>query len=69
MPKKNNQPKPWLYFSGIGLQMAIIISGAVFLGIWLDKTYSDSKVFTIALSLLGIIIALTQVLTSLNKFK
>jgi hypothetical protein len=52
MPKKNNQPKPWLYFSGLGLQMAIPITGSVFLGLWLDDTYmATSKLFTIITSL------------------
>ncbi|SDG79588.1 AtpZ/AtpI family protein [Psychroflexus sediminis] len=70
MSKKNNQPNPWLYFTGIGLQMAIVITGSVFLGIWLDTTYTDSsKVFTITLSLLGIFIALIQVITALKNFK
>ncbi|GAA0753671.1 AtpZ/AtpI family protein [Psychroflexus lacisalsi] len=70
MPKKNNQPNPWLYFSGVGLQMGIIITSSVFLGIWLDENYTDSsKLFTIGLSLLGIFVALAQVITSLKKFK
>jgi F0F1-type ATP synthase assembly protein I len=70
MTKKKNQPKPWLYFSGMGLQMAIIIAGSVFLGIWLDNKFTDSsRVFTIVLSLLGIFVALIQVITSLKNFK
>ncbi|MFO7745183.1 MAG: AtpZ/AtpI family protein [Psychroflexus sp.] len=70
MPKKNDQPNPWLYFSGLGFQMGIIIIGSVFLGIWLDEKYTDSsKLFTIILSLLGIFVALAQVITSLKKFK
>ena len=70
MPKKNKQPNLWLYFSGIGLQMAIVIASFVFLGIWLDSTFTDSsRLFTIVLSLLGIFIALAQVIISLKKFK
>ena len=70
MPKKNNQPKPWLYFSGLGLQMAITITGSVFLGIWLDDTFMESsKLFTIILSLLGILISMIHVITSLKHFK
>ncbi|NEV92849.1 AtpZ/AtpI family protein [Psychroflexus sp. YR1-1] len=70
MSKNNRQPNPWLYFTGIGLQMAIVIAGSVFLGIWLDKTYTDSsRLFTIVLSLLGIFVALIQVITSLKNFK
>ena len=70
MPKKNKQPNLWLYFYGIGLQMAIVIASFVFLGIWLDSTFTDSsRLFTIVLSLLGIFIALAQVIISLKKFK
>lgn len=68
MSKKNNQPKPWLYFSGVGLQMAIIIAGSVFLGIWLDEEFTGNKLFTIVVSLLGIFVALIQVITALKKF-
>jgi hypothetical protein len=70
MPKKNNQPKPWLYFSGIALQMTIIIVASVFLGRWLDHNFTDSsRVFTILISLLGIFVALTHVVISLKNFK
>jgi len=30
MPKKSDRPKPWFYFSGLGLQMAATIAGSVF---------------------------------------
>jgi F0F1-type ATP synthase assembly protein I len=70
MAKKSRKPNPWLYFTAIGFQMAVVIAGSVFLGIWLDKTYTDSsKIFTIILSLLGIFVALTQVIVSLKNFK
>ncbi|WP_019037158.1 AtpZ/AtpI family protein [Psychroflexus tropicus] len=70
MPKKKKQPKPWLYFSGIALQMAIIIAASVFLGRWLDANYTDSsKVFTIVLSLGGIFVALAHVILSLKNFQ
>ncbi len=70
MVNKNRQPNPWLYFTAIGLQMAVVIGGSVFLGIWLDKKYTDSsKIFTIILSLLGIFMALTQVILALKNFK
>lgn len=70
MPKRNNQPNTWLNFSGLGLQMAVVITSSVFLGVWLDDTYvNSSKVFTIILSLLGIFIALGRVIISLKNFK
>jgi F0F1-type ATP synthase assembly protein I len=70
MSKKNNQPKPWLYFSGLGLQMAITITGSVFLGIFLDDTFMESsKLFTIIISLLGIFISMIHVIISLKHFK
>jgi F0F1-type ATP synthase assembly protein I len=70
MPKKNNQPKSWIYFSGLGLQMAVTITGSVFLGIWLDNTFMESsKLFTITISLLGILISMVHVIISLKHFK
>ena len=67
--KKDNQPNAWLYFTAIGFQMAIVIGGAVWLGIWLDENFTEnSKVFTIVLSLLGIFVALAQVIIGLKNF-
>lgn len=75
MKKENNQEekkkplKNWMYFSGIALQMLIIIGGSVWLGIYLDNSQATSfPLFTVILSLLGVFVALYQVISSLKKF-
>ncbi len=48
--------------------MAIIITGAVFLGIWLDEKFPNKfSAYTISVSLLGIFIALFQVIRSVKN--
>lgn len=69
---KENKKKPlknWLFFSGIALQMLIVIGGSVWLGIYLDEYRATNfPIFTLALSLLGVFVALYQVISSLKKF-
>ena len=65
---KNNQRNKYLVFVNVGFQMAIIIAGAVFLGIWLDKKFPNKfSVYTISVSLLGVFIALFQVIRSVKN--
>ena len=63
-PKKKKE-KPlnnWAVFTGIAFQMAVVITGGVLLGIWLDKKVENKySAFTISCSLLGVFIALYQV--------
>ncbi|MFD1284122.1 AtpZ/AtpI family protein [Mesonia ostreae] len=63
-PKKNKE-KPlnnWAVFTGIAFQMAVVITGGVLLGIWLDTKFENKySAFTISCSLLGVFIALYQV--------
>jgi F0F1-type ATP synthase assembly protein I len=66
--KKNNNK--WLVFVNLPIQMGIIIGGFVYFGIWLDKTNHFENLFLIIFSLLGVFLALYQViktLKSLNK--
>lgn len=66
--KKNNNK--WLVFLNLPIQMGIIIGSFVYFGIWLDKTYHFENLFLIIFSLLGVFLALYQViktLKSLNK--
>ena len=52
----------WIKFSNIGLQMAIIIGGMTYLGIWLDRKYPNRySTFTIIFSLFGVFAALYNV--------
>lgn len=65
---KNNQRNKYLIFVNVGFQMAIIIAGAVFLGIWLDEKFPNKfSAYTISVSLLGVFIALFQVIRSVKN--
>tara|TARA_B100002003_G_C13777308_1_gene385155 strand:+ start:65 stop:283 length:219 start_codon:yes stop_codon:yes gene_type:complete len=65
---KNNQRNKYLVFVNVGFQMAIIIAGGVFLGIWLDEKFPNKfSAYTISLSLLGVFIALFQVIRSVQN--
>lgn len=73
MNKDNNnlkQTNKWLVMLNIPFQMGIIIFCFTYLGIWLDKKYTDSSIFTIILSLFAVFIALYNVIRqvkNLNK--
>jgi hypothetical protein len=52
----------WIKFSNIGLQMAIIIGGMAYLGVWLDGKYPNRySVYTIICSLFGVFAAFYNV--------
>lgn len=66
--KKNNRPDRYLEFVNIAIQMAVIIAAGVFLGIWLDEKFPNSfSGFTIFVSLLGVFLALYQVIRKVTK--
>jgi F0F1-type ATP synthase assembly protein I len=66
-PKKE-QPSKYLEFVNIAVQMGIIIAAGVFLGIWLDEKYpNDFSGFTIGVSLLGVFVALYQVIRKVSQ--
>ncbi len=66
---KTNAPlNKYLEFVNIAFQMGIIIAAGVLLGIWLDKKFpNDFSGFTIGISLLGVFIALFQVIRRVIK--
>jgi len=52
----------WIKFSNIGLQMAIIIGGMAYLGVWLDEKYPNRySAYTVICSLFGVFAALYNV--------
>ena len=54
----------------IPFQMGVIIFAFTYLGMWLDKRYTNSSLFTIILSLLSVFIGLYNVIRqvkNLNK--
>lgn len=71
--ENNDQKKgsnKWIVFMNIPVQMGVIIFAFTYLGIWLDKQFTNSSVFTIVLSLLSVFIALYNVIRqvkNLNK--
>ncbi|NRT14419.1 drug/metabolite transporter (DMT)-like permease [Flavobacterium sp. 28A] len=72
MEKKPNKKtnNKWIVMMNIPFQMGVIIFAFTYLGIWLDKKYTQSSVFTIVLSLLSVFIALYNVIRqvkNLNK--
>jgi F0F1-type ATP synthase assembly protein I len=65
-PKK--QPNKWLQLMNIPFQMGAIIFAFAFFGQWLDEKYSnENKIFTIILTLLGVFLALYNVIRQVNK--
>lgn len=64
------QPKPWVIFSGLVFQIAIIMFLLTNIGTWLDKQYNNqSGQFTIALSLLGIILIIILIISQTKNLK
>ncbi|WP_340064215.1 AtpZ/AtpI family protein [Ascidiimonas aurantiaca] len=58
----------YIILTGIALQMGITVYLASWLGKWLDRTYNpEGRAYTIVLTLLGVGIALFNVLRQTNK--
>lgn len=67
--KDDNGLRKWMIFSGIAMQMGVIIALGTFLGIYLDKKWpNDYSAFTIICSLAGVFLSLYSVIKQLQKF-
>jgi F0F1-type ATP synthase assembly protein I len=66
MNKKKNSHK-WLNLINIPFQMGVIIVVFAYLGKWLDEKYLFDNVFTIIFTLLGVFLALYNVISQVNK--
>ena len=61
--KKGRSLNTWIEFTQIGLQMGVVITAGVLLGVWLDKKYPNNfQAFSIILSLFGVFAALYMVI-------
>lgn len=58
MGKNENGFSKYAKYSGLGIQMGVIIAGLTWLGTFLDEKYRTAPLWTVILSLSGVIIAL-----------
>ena len=54
-------------YLGLGLQLAVTVAAMVFLGIWLDKKFDTSPIFSIICSFLGVFAALYNFIKTVLK--
>ncbi len=45
----------WLKYSGIGIELVVIILVFLFLGLWLDDKFNTKFIFTLILTILGFV--------------
>ena len=66
-PAGNSRLQAVMKYSGLAFQMLAIIGGSAWLGYWLDGRMNTGPWLTIGLLLLGVFIAVFQVIRSLTK--
>ena len=66
-PSGSNRLQAVMKYSGLAFQMLAIIGGSAWLGTWLDGRMNTSPWLTIGLLLLGVFLAVFQVIRSLTK--
>jgi len=67
--KQKNPLKNFAVFSGVAIQMGLIITGGVLLGRWLDtKFLNEYSLYTVIFSLLGVFVALYNVIRQVKDF-
>lgn len=67
-PKKNESVNKFIRFSTIAFEMAIIIGGGTYIGVWLDEYYKmETPIFTIILSLFSVFASLYIVIKQVNN--
>jgi len=67
LAKKENPLRDYAVFSGIAIQMLVIIAGAGWLGNWVDDTYGFDRIFTGIGVLAGVGLSLYVVLIQLKR--
>ena len=63
----SNRLQAVMKYSGLAFQMLAIIGGSAWLGTWLDGRMGTGPWLTIGLLLLGVFLAVFQVIRSLTK--
>ena len=66
-PAGSNRLQAVMKYSGLAFQMLAIIGGSAWLGTWLDGRLGTGPWLTIGLLLLGVFLAVFQVIRSLTK--
>ena len=66
-PTGTNRLQAVMKYSGLAFQMLAIIGGGAWLGTWLDGRLHTQPWLTIGLLLLGVFLAVFQVIRSLTK--
>ena len=66
-PSGSNRLQAVMKYSGLAFQMLAIIGGSAWLGIWLDGRLHTAPWLTIGLLLLGVFLAVFQVIRNLTK--
>lgn len=66
--KKKSKAGAVLQYSGLGMQIAIIIGGGSYFGRWLDDNYGGEKNwFTLGMVLLSVTLAMAYAIFTLNR--
>lgn len=66
--RKGKGLSTWIEFTQIGLQMGVIISIGVLLGVWLDEKYPNNyHIFSVSLSLFSVFASLYLVIKKVLK--
>ena len=64
------QPKPWLVFSGLVFQIAVIMYLSSMIGGWADMRFeNENNYFTLALSISGIILIIFLIISQTKNLK
>lgn len=66
-PSGNGRLQAVMKYSGLAFQMLATIGGCAWLGYWLDGKFGTQPWLTIGLLLLGVFVAVFQVIRSLTK--
>ena len=64
-----NATQKYAKYSGLAIQMGLIIGLFAYLGLWLDKRFTQGQIFTAILSLFGVMAALYTVIKQLSMDK